>query len=262
MATWTRRNEDVGGLSLTVRALATDGPQMVLLHGLGVSGAIWQGIGRLLGEFVSLVAPDLRGHGESDKPSAGYLARDYVGDIAALVAHAPARPIAILGHSLGAVVAAVLAAERPELTQKLILVDPPFDATRTREHIEVVDRLRHAGPGALEDELLRREPGMGALYAKALADLYRQTADGAFRALLRAELGFPAVVAALANIKVDTLVLAADPKFDAALGPEAAEHVLSLLPHGKLLTIPGARHAIHASKPREFVKAVREFLEL
>jgi pimeloyl-ACP methyl ester carboxylesterase len=262
MATWTRRNEDVGGLTLTVRALATDGPTVVLLHGLGVSGAVWQGVGRLLSDFVSLLAPDLRGHGDSDKPSAGYLSRDYVGDIAALVTHEPSRPIAILGHSLGATVAAVLAAERPELTQKLILVDPPFDPTRTRDHIAVVDRLRHAMPGELEAELLRREPGMGELYAKALAGLYRQTSDGAFRAVLRAEPGFPAVVAMLPNIKVETLVLAADPALDAALGPEAAAHVASLLQHGRVLTIPGARHAIHAAKPREFVKAVREFLAL
>jgi pimeloyl-ACP methyl ester carboxylesterase len=260
MPTWTRRREDVGGITLTVRSYGSDGAPLVLLHGLGVSGAVWQGIGRLLGTFTRLVAPDLRGHGESDKPSAGYLPRDYVGDISALVAHEPARPLAVVGHSLGAVVAALLAAERPELMSKVILVDPPFDATRPREHIEVVERLRHAEPGVLEAELMRREPGMGDLYAKALASLYRTAADGAFHAVLRAEPGFPAAVAALANISIETLVIAADPSLDAALGAEAAEKVGSLLQHGKVLTIPGARHAVHASKPREFAAAVREFL--
>ena len=232
----------------------------MFLHGLGVSGAVWQGIGRLFGTFARLVAPDLRGHGESDKPSAGYLPRDYVGDIAALVAHEPARPLAVIGHSLGAVVAALLAAERPELMAKVILIDPPFDASRPRDHIATVEKLRHAEPGALEAELMRREPGMGDLYAKALASLYRTAADGAFSAMLRAEPGFPAAVAALPNISIETLVVAADPRQDAALGVEAAEHVASLLQHGRLVTIPGARHAVHASKPRELVKVVREFL--
>src|SRR5919205_718959 len=222
MAVWTRRREDVGGVTLTVRALGSEGPPLVLLHGLGVSGAVWQGFGRLLEPSVRLIAPDLRGHGESDKPSAGYLPRDYVGDIAALAAHEPARPRAILGHSLGAVVAALLAAERPELMSKLILVDPPFDPTRPRDHIETVERLRHAEPGALEAELMRREPGMGELYAKALASLYRTAADGTFLAVIRSEAGFPAAVAALSNIKIDTLVIAADPSLDAALGAEAA----------------------------------------
>ncbi|HZO32517.1 MAG TPA: alpha/beta hydrolase [Chloroflexota bacterium] len=260
MAAWTRRREDVGGLTLTVRALPSDGPSLVLLHGLGVSGQVWQGIGRLMGSFARLVAPDLRGHGDSDKPSAGYLPRDYVGDIAALVAHEPSRPLAVIGHSLGAVVAALLAAERPELMEKLVLIDPPFDATRPRDHIAIVEKLRHAGPGALEAELMRREPGMGELYAKALASLYRSAADGAFAAVLRGEPGFPAAVAALRNISVETLVVAADPSLDAALGPEAADHVASILQNGRILTIPGARHAVHASKPRELVRAVRELL--
>src|SRR5205085_8535638 len=117
-----------------VRALGSDGAPLMLLHGLGVSGAVWQGIGRLLGTFTRLIAPDLRGHGESDKPSAGYLPRDYVGDISALAAHEPSRPRAVLGHSLGAVIAALPAAERPELVSKVVLVDPPFDPDRPREH--------------------------------------------------------------------------------------------------------------------------------
>ena len=262
MATWTRRREDVGGLALNVRAFGSDGPSLVLLHGLGVSGAVWQGVGRLLGSLARLVAPDLRGHGESDKPSAGYLPRDYVGDISALVAHEPSRPLAVIGHSLGAVIAALLAAERPELMTKVILVDPPFDASRPREHIATVEKLRHAGPGALEAELMRREPGMGDLYAKALASLYRTAADGAFQAVLRSEPGFPMVVSTLGNIKAETLIVAADPRLDAALGADAAEHVTSLLQNGRLVTIPGARHAVHASKPREFVRAVRELLEI
>ena len=262
MAAWTRRREDVGGLTLNVRALAADGPSLVLLHGLGVSGAVWQGIGRLLGTFARLVAPDLRGHGESDKPSAGYLPRDYVGDIAALVAHEPSRPVAVIGHSLGAVVAALLAAERPELMTKVILIDPPFDASRPRDHIATVERLRHAEPGALEAELMRREPGMGELYAKAIASLYRTAADGTFSAVLRSEPGFPAAVAVLPNVSIEALVVAADPSLDAALGAEAAEHVVSRLPQGQLLTIRGARHAVHASKPRELARAVREFLEI
>lgn len=260
MPVWTRRREDVGGVTLTVRSLGSDGPPLVLLHGLGVSGAVWQGIGRLLVRVARLVAPDLRGHGESDKPSAGYLPRDYAGDIAALLAHEPSRPLAVLGHSLGAVVAALLAAERPELVSRLILLDPPFDPARPRDRLELFERLRHEGPGVLEAELRRREPGMGNLYAQAMANLFRSAADGAFQAVIRAEPGFPAVVAALSNVQAETLVVAADPSLDAALGPEAAERVVSALPRGRLLTLPGATHAVHASKPRELVSAVAAFV--
>jgi pimeloyl-ACP methyl ester carboxylesterase len=142
----------------------------------------------------------------------------------------------------------------------LILVDPPFDATRSREHIVVVEKLRHAGPGPLEAELLRREPGMGDLFANALAGLYRQASDGAFQAVLKSEEGFPSVAAQLANIQAETLIVAADPKLDAALGAEAAAKAVGALKHGKLITIAGARHAVHASKPRDFAQAVIEFV--
>jgi len=260
MAVWIRRREDVGGLTLTIRTLGSEGTPLVLLHGLGASGQVWQGFGRLLSPTVRLIAPDLRGHGESDKPSAGYLPRDYVGDIAALMAHEPSRPLAVLGHSLGAVVAAQLAAERPELVSKLVLLDPPFDPDSPRNHIQQVERLRHDGPGVLERELMRQEPGMGDLYARALATLYRTAADGAFQALMRAEPGYPSIVAMLPNVQAETLVVAADPKLDAALGEEAAERIVAALPKGKLVTIPGARHAIHASKPRELAEAVLTFL--
>ena len=113
----------------------------------------------------------------------------------------------------------------------------------------------------LEAELLRREPGMGDLYAKALAGLYRASADGAFLALLKSDPGFPSVVAMLPNIQAETLLIAADPSLDAALGADAAQQVAASLTYGRLLTIPGARHAVHASKPREFAKAVTEFVQ-
>ena len=259
-AVWTRRREDVGGLQLVVRGLGSEGPVLFLLHGLGVSGAVWQGIGRLLGPTLRLVAPDLRGHGESDKPSAGYLPRDYVGDMAALLGHEPARPVAVLGHSLGAVIAAQLAAERPELVPKLILVDPPFDAERRGDLIETVERLRHEPPGALEGELQRREPRMSDAYARAMAGLFRTAADGAFAAILRSEAGFPGVVAQLPNVQAPTLVVAADPALDASLGAEAAERIAASLPNGRLLSIPGAAHAVHASKPRELAQAILRFV--
>lgn len=260
MARWTSRHEDVGGLRLTIRELASDGPTLVLLHGLGASGAVWQGVGRLLHPALRLVAPDLRGHGDSDKPSAGYLPRDYVGDVVSVLEQQPSSPNALLGHSLGAVVAAMLAAERPKLISKLVLVDPPFDPSRRGDHIETVERLRHEPLGELERELRRREPGMGDLYARAIADIFRAAGDGPFRAVLRAEPGFPAVAAVLPNVTVPTLVIAADPARDAALGEDAARSVVTSLPYGRLLTISGARHALHASHPRQFAEAVLGFV--
>lgn len=83
-------------------------PVLVLLHGLGGTGAVWLGVADLLpGQWPgSWVIPDLPGHGRSDP-----LPRYTFGSLAAAVAGVlePGRPHAVLGHSLGGVVGLVLA---------------------------------------------------------------------------------------------------------------------------------------------------------
>ena len=255
MAVWTRRREDVGGLTLTIRTLGSEGTPLVLLHGLGVSGQVWQGFGRLLEPSVRLVAPDLRGHGESDKPSAGYLPRDYVGDVAALLAHEPSRPLAVLGHSLGAVVAAQLAAERPELISKLILLDPPFDPARPRQHIEQVERLRHEGPRGAGSRADAARAGHGRPVRRALATCIGRPPTARSRHCCASETGLPdPLPRCSANIQAETLVVAADPRLDAALGEEAAERIVSaLLQQGRLLRSP-ARGTRSTLRSRESLR--------
>ncbi|MFL6145303.1 MAG: alpha/beta fold hydrolase [Labedaea sp.] len=96
-----------GGSVKAVRG-GSGGPVLVLLHGLGGTGAVWQGVADLLPGCWpgSWVIPDLPGHGRSDA-----LARYTFGGLAAAVAGVlePGRPHAVLGHSLGGVVGLVLA---------------------------------------------------------------------------------------------------------------------------------------------------------
>lgn len=83
-----------------------DGDVLLLLHGLGGTGAVWDGLTATLEPHWHWLAPDLPGHGGSP-PLAGYS----FGDLAAEVARAldRSRPIAVLGHSLGGVVGLALA---------------------------------------------------------------------------------------------------------------------------------------------------------
>ena len=93
--------------ALFTRRGGGDGPVLLLLHGLGATGAVWDGLtARLPGSWPGAwVAPDLPGHGRSAP-----LARYSFGAMAAAVAPAvdPAAPLAVLGHSLGGVVALTL----------------------------------------------------------------------------------------------------------------------------------------------------------
>ncbi|MDP3768967.1 MAG: alpha/beta fold hydrolase, partial [Dehalococcoidia bacterium] len=58
-----------------------DGPPCVLLHGITANACVWDPIALRLAERYHVVAVDQRGHGQSDKPEAGYAAADFVADI-------------------------------------------------------------------------------------------------------------------------------------------------------------------------------------
>jgi lipase len=207
---------------------------------------------RLLPELGAVV-PDLRGHGESDAPSDGYLPADYAADLAELITMELAPPLPVVGHSLGALVGMQLAATRPELVQWLVLLDPPLDPELRTTEVEAVSLLRHASGGELEAYLLGRNPGGGELLANTLAREFRKAADAAFETYLSA-----APLAAL-PVAARTLLIQADPSRGGVLGDQAAAEAVSRLGNATRLKIDGASHTVHASHPAEVAAAIRDF---
>jgi pimeloyl-ACP methyl ester carboxylesterase len=258
---WTEDDVDCGGVRLHVRRVVDDEAQpLLLLHGLGVSGVVWQAFARRLLPEYAAVAPDLRGHGDSDTPPAGYEPADYARDLALLIETLPGRRLPVVGHSLGALVAVPLASRRPDLVPAVVLVDPPFDATMTNRDVPEVYRLRQAEPEALERYLLETNPGGGRALAQVLAGLFRRASDAAYEAILAAPPGHPAAWPEAATIRQPVLVVQADPAFGGILGDEAARRFMERLPNGCLVKIEGATHAVHASQPERLAEALRSFL--
>ena len=72
------------GLRLRYEAAGESGPVVLLVHGLGGSSAQWGGVAQLLAPVCRLVMPDLRGHGQSDKPAGPYALKSFVDDLGAL----------------------------------------------------------------------------------------------------------------------------------------------------------------------------------
>ena len=96
---------------------------LLLLHGLADSATVWSSLGAYLGSKYRVVAPDLRGHGESSKPDR-YSSAEIIADLEALMAHLGWEKAHILGHSWGGKVAAIWATENSERFASLTLVDP------------------------------------------------------------------------------------------------------------------------------------------
>jgi pimeloyl-ACP methyl ester carboxylesterase len=266
---WQEQLAPGRGIQLHVRRVVDPpAPPILLLHGLGVGGAVWQAFARRLSPQLAAIAPDLRGHGQSDAPPFGYAPHDYAADLAELIEDLVVElPLPVVGHSLGALAGLALAEHHPDLVGKLVLLDPPLDPDLPNGDVPAVYRLRHAPPGELEAYLLSRDPGGGQMLAGILANLFRQASDAAFEALLdpddlvgRSPRTGQSTLERAARVQQPTLVIQADPEQGGVLGDAAAHAFVERLPDGKLLKIKGAKHALQASHPVEVAAAILEFV--
>ncbi|SMF94852.1 Pimeloyl-ACP methyl ester carboxylesterase [Methylomagnum ishizawai] len=103
------------------------GPLLLLLHGWPQTWYEWHRIMPMLAGKYTVVAPDLRGLGLSEKTRTGYDKPTIANDIAALIQHLGRGPAFVVGHDMGGKAAYVLGLVHPELVAKLVLVDcmPP-----------------------------------------------------------------------------------------------------------------------------------------
>lgn len=100
--------------------------KLLLLHGLADHALVWSSLADHLGDTYHIIAPDLRGHGNSTKPEKGYSFQDVIEDLEALMNHLQWSNAHILGHSWSGKLLPIWAKEHPERFQTLILVDPIF----------------------------------------------------------------------------------------------------------------------------------------
>ncbi|MHB8379802.1 MAG: alpha/beta fold hydrolase [Acidimicrobiales bacterium] len=112
------------GVRLRVN-LQGDGPTVLLLHGWPDTSALWDEVApQLVHAGYRVVAPDLRGCGQSDKPSdvASYKMHHLVGDVASIIAAIGDEKVTLVGHDWGANLAWAVAAYHPELVERLCVV--------------------------------------------------------------------------------------------------------------------------------------------
>lgn len=121
-----RRTFTNNSMAISYLQWSDRGMPLLLLHGMADHALVWSSLGDYLRSNYQVIAPDLRGHGESGKPATGYHFQDYIGDLRALINHLGWTQAHILGHSWSAKIAAIWATQQPEVFKSLILVDPFF----------------------------------------------------------------------------------------------------------------------------------------
>lgn len=249
-----RRWTDLAGAPVhsreTPSAAARGAVPWVLVHGLAVSSAYFTPLLRELDRAgAAAVAPDLPGLGHTPRRAGVAVAggtRDVTG-MAAFVGRwlearwprLPAGPFPVLGNSLGAQVAVELAASRPDLVSRLVLVGPTPDPARPGLGGQLA---------ALVVDAPRERPG---LVAQVAGEVLR-TDPRLLRDRARAGLAHP-VVRRLAAVDVPVTVVrgASDPLVTPAWG-RALAHVAG----EHLVELPGA-HAVHHHAPGDVAAAMR-----
>jgi pimeloyl-ACP methyl ester carboxylesterase len=129
------------GITLTVKEWPgpAKGPAIVCIHGLTANHTCWATMADTLAPTYRLIAYDLRGRGESDKPDKGYSLETHGEDLGRLLDHFKLRTAVVMGHSLGAHIALRFAVKHAARVSKLVLVDGGLDV-----RAEILDALRPA----------------------------------------------------------------------------------------------------------------------
>lgn len=146
-----------------------DAPSVVLVHGLHDHCRTWDDLVPSLLPDAHVIAPDLRGHGDSEwVKGAGYSYLDYVYDLHQLIQQSNLAPVTLIGHSLGGAIAALFAGIYPELVAKLVVIEGIGDWSRFAEPMPVQQRVRNwvADVQGLAGRLPRRYDSLDHAYQR------------------------------------------------------------------------------------------------
>src|SRR5213594_2532398 len=119
---FTEHTADVNGVRLHY-AIGGKGSPVVMLHGYAQTSHMWNPIMPLLAKNHTVIVPDLRGAGGSSKPESGYDKKNMAVDIHDLVTSLGFKRASIVGHDIGLMVAYAYAAQFPQETERLVLMD-------------------------------------------------------------------------------------------------------------------------------------------
>ncbi|QDT70254.1 3-oxoadipate enol-lactonase 2 [Planctomycetes bacterium MalM25] len=250
--------------------VTTDGaPTLLLVHGFPLSHNMWYGQVDGLSKICRLVAPDLRGYGESclgfwpkanEEPT---LAR-YADDLAALIDHLQSEgPVVLVGFSMGGYLALEMLRSHADRFDALVLMDTKAAADTEEAR---ATRLKMAGKvgewgAARVAELMRPKlfaPGTPEKIVNETVRDIAATRPETIAASQRAMAARPDSTPLLSGIAKPTLVVVGE--YDAISPPSEMRGVADAIPGARFVEIEGAGHMAPVEKPDAVNAALREFL--
>jgi pimeloyl-ACP methyl ester carboxylesterase len=272
---------DGAGVALHASVGPRNGPPLVLLHGVTRAGRDWDILLPALLPRWTVHAFDQRGHGRSGRATGAYRVTDYADDAVAYVRGLDEAAV-VVGHSLGAMVAAAVAARLPDRVHAVALEDPTFEMTGRRiDETGFADLFRayfpHAGSdrpiseivAALAAEPVRTPTGerapLGTIRDAAalrfIAACLRRLDPGVLSIILEGRWldGYDAADM-LRNVACPALFLQADFTAGGALPDEYANELADMIAECSLVKLFGIGHNIHGTQPGAVLRVLLPFL--
>lgn len=255
------------------------GPALLLLHGIGDSSASWVPLMRPLAEHFTVIAPDLLGHGESDKPRADYSVAAFANGMRDLLDVLGFDKATVVGHSLGGGVAAQLTYQHPTRVERLVLVASggvsrevnPFLRIASTPAADVLLPLLKLPPVKLAAmagiELLRRsgtDLGRDAEELSRVLDALPEVATrGAFSRTLQSVVDWRGQVVTMLDrsyLAEAMPVLLVWGAHDAVIPVAHAQIAHEAMPGSRLEIFADAGHFPHHQDPDRFLELLQGFI--
>ena len=125
--------------------IAGSGSPLILLHGSPLTSRSWLRLIPTLAKTYTVVAPDFRGYGQSDKPETGYEIQTMVEDLRQLLEQLGIKSANIVGHDLGGIVAYVYAAKHRDRVSRLGIIEAPIIGVPSPTMQRVLASYWHVG---------------------------------------------------------------------------------------------------------------------
>ena len=258
--------------------IAGAGDPVVLLHGWPLSAEMWRGVMPALAETRTVVAPDLRGAGYSDKPAAGYDKATMAEDVHALMTALGHKRYSVVGYDIGGMVAYPLAALHRDAVDRLAIIDVPLPGIDPWDRMQGAPALWHFAFHAQRDLAEALISGREYLYIEsfvrsrafdpaAMSDVEIQmyadmmAAPGCLRGGLETYRTFAQDAETnkkLAEKKLDIPALGIGGD---RLGPVLKGIMGAIATDGTAVTIENCGHWVASERPEALTKVLGDFLK-
>lgn len=270
------RRIDLGTVELVIAEAGAGGHPLMLVHGwTGAKEDFSDWMEPLAERHFHVVAPDNRGHGSSSKPSAesDYSFEAFADDVLALADALAWDRFVLLGHSMGGMVAQVVAMRDPGRLRGLVLMDTHHGAIGVEPAIvdAGIDMARNNGidaiadlmavatePGPLDSEAYRRVCAERPGHFQSGIDKTRRSSAAMFAAMLAEMSSSPSRLAPLSTLAVPTLVIVGDQDVPFVA---ASEELAATIPGARLEVLADAGHSPQFEAPDSWWKAMTSFLD-